>query len=103
MYHQIRAAGGTWSGFQPLGGTVTTWRLPTGPGVRVDGAVKVGSGVYELSTQTVAGILVRGETDYVANGSCNVVNVCGETGCRGEDVTYVYPALVGFCRATNLT
>jgi acetyl/propionyl-CoA carboxylase alpha subunit len=31
-----------WSGFQPLGGAVTTWRLPAGPGVRVDGAVKVG-------------------------------------------------------------
>jgi acetyl/propionyl-CoA carboxylase alpha subunit len=31
-----------WNGFGPLGGTVTTCRLPAGPGVRVDGAVKVG-------------------------------------------------------------
>jgi V8-like Glu-specific endopeptidase len=56
-----------------------------------------GSGVYEMSGYTVAGILVRGETDYRANGSCNVVNVCTETGCRGEDVTYVRPAVEGYC------
>jgi acetyl/propionyl-CoA carboxylase alpha subunit len=31
-----------WNGFHPLGGTVTTWRLPSGPGVRVDAAVKPG-------------------------------------------------------------
>jgi len=60
-----------------------------------------GSGVYETSGYTVAGILVRGDTDYVDNGGCNVVHTCSETGCRGEDVTYVYPALDGFCRATN--
>ncbi|QRN99011.1 trypsin-like peptidase domain-containing protein [Archangium violaceum] len=56
-----------------------------------------GSGVYETSTYTVAGILVRGETDYVYNGSCSEVNVCGETACRGEDITYVYPALRHLC------
>jgi len=60
-----------------------------------------GSGVYETSGYTVAGILVRGETDYVNSGSCRVVNVCSETGCRGEDITYVYPALRAFCTATN--
>jgi V8-like Glu-specific endopeptidase len=60
-----------------------------------------GSGVYETSTYTVAGILVRGETDYAANGTCKVVNVCGETACRGEDITYVYPALRAFCTAVN--
>jgi hypothetical protein len=60
-----------------------------------------GSGVYELSTQTVAGILVRGETDYVPNGGCNVVNVCSETGCRGEDITYVRPALDAFCAVST--
>jgi V8-like Glu-specific endopeptidase len=59
-----------------------------------------GSGVYETNGYSVAGILVRGDTDYVANGGCNVVNVCSETGCRGEDSTYVYPAIDGFCRAT---
>ncbi|HVG57576.1 MAG TPA: serine protease, partial [Hyalangium sp.] len=56
-----------------------------------------GSGVYENSGYTVAGILVRGETDYVSNGSCRVVNVCTETGCRGEDITYVYPAITAYC------
>jgi len=56
-----------------------------------------GSGVYENSGYTVAGILVRGETDYVTSGSCKVVNVCSETGCRGEDITYVRPAINAYC------
>ncbi|NPC85575.1 trypsin-like peptidase domain-containing protein, partial [Pyxidicoccus fallax] len=55
-----------------------------------------GSGVYEMSGYTVAGILVRGETDYVSNGSCSIVNVCTEAGCRGEDITYVRPALEAY-------
>jgi len=44
-----------------------------------------GSGVYENSGNTLAGILVRGAKDYVLNstGSCQVVNVCAETGCGG--------------------
>ena len=57
-----------------------------------------GSGVYEMGNYTVAGILVRGETDYVMNGSCRVVNVCSETSCRGEDITYVYPAITAYCQ-----
>lgn len=56
-----------------------------------------GSGVYETASYTVAGILVRGETDYVAQGSCNIVNTCTEAGCRGEDITYTHPALDAFC------
>jgi V8-like Glu-specific endopeptidase len=60
-----------------------------------------GSGVYETNGYTVAGILARGDTDYVDNGGCNVVHTCGETECRGEDITYVYQAIDGFCRATN--
>jgi hypothetical protein len=60
-----------------------------------------GSGVYETSSYSVAGILVRGDTDYVPNGDCNVVNVCPQTGCRGEDSTYVYPAIDAFCRTTS--
>lgn len=56
-----------------------------------------GSGVYEMTDHTVAGILVRGETDYVSNGSCNIVNTCTETGCRGEDITYVRPAVEAYC------
>jgi hypothetical protein len=60
-----------------------------------------GSGVYELGGYTQVGILVRGDTDYVPNGDCNVVNVCPQTGCRGEDATYVYPAIDAFCRVTD--
>ena len=56
-----------------------------------------GSGVYETSGYTVAGILVRGETDYVSSGSCRVVNTCTETGCSGEDITYVRPAVDAYC------
>jgi acetyl/propionyl-CoA carboxylase alpha subunit len=31
-----------WNDFRPLGGAVATWRPPSGPGVRLDGAVKEG-------------------------------------------------------------
>ena len=40
-----------------------------------------GSGVFDLSTLQQVGILVRGETDYVASGSCNIVNHCPSDGC----------------------
>lgn len=59
-----------------------------------------GSGVYLTSTGEVAGILVRGETDYVYYGApdyCYRVKVCPETGCRGEDSTYVFRALNAVC------
>lgn len=59
-----------------------------------------GSGVYELEGYTVAGILVQGDTDYVANGSCNVVNVCRETGCSGETVVSSQVAIAALCRAS---
>jgi V8-like Glu-specific endopeptidase len=62
-----------------------------------------GSGVYEMGGYTVAGILVRGETDYRSNGSCSVVNVCTETGCRGEDITYVRPAVEAYCAVATST
>jgi V8-like Glu-specific endopeptidase len=62
-----------------------------------------GSGVYEMANHTVAGILVRGENDYVANGGCTVVNVCTETGCRGEDITYVRPAIEAYCAVATST
>jgi V8-like Glu-specific endopeptidase len=62
-----------------------------------------GSGVYENGGYTVAGILVRGDTDYVSNGSCYIVNVCSETGCGGEDITYVRPAIDAFCAASTST
>lgn len=60
-----------------------------------------GSGVYETDQYTVAGILVRGENDYVARGDCYVVNTCPENGCRGEDSTYVARAITDLCRVSN--
>ena len=56
-----------------------------------------GSGVYENNNVTVAGILVRGVTDYVSQGGCNVVNQCTDTGCGGESITYVRPAIDAYC------
>lgn len=46
-----------------------------------------GSPVFNASTRIVEGILVRGENDFVSNGTCYVSLVCPTTGCRGEDVT----------------
>lgn len=46
-----------------------------------------GSAVIQSDTGLVAGILVRGEQDFVQQGSCNVSKICSETECRGEDVT----------------
>ncbi|MEO5741242.1 MAG: serine protease [Vicinamibacterales bacterium] len=46
-----------------------------------------GSPVFNATNQKVEGILVRGENDFVTNGSCYVSLVCPTTGCRGEDVT----------------
>lgn len=50
-----------------------------------------GSAVFNVETEEVEGILVRGETDYVYNSQlgCQVSNVCPSEGCRGEDVTYI--------------
>jgi V8-like Glu-specific endopeptidase len=50
-----------------------------------------GSAVLNTTTFEVEGILVRGDTDYVFDSQkgCQVSNKCSETGCRGEDVTYI--------------
>ncbi len=59
-----------------------------------------GSGVYLQETGELAGILVRGETDYLYYGApsyCYRVNVCSETGCGGEDVTYAHRAIQPLC------
>ncbi len=62
-----------------------------------------GSGVYEMNGYTVAGILVRGETDYVLDtgASCNKVNVCAETACSGESISYVRPAITTYCQGST--
>lgn len=59
-----------------------------------------GSGVFNENTNEMLGILVRGERDFVYDGSrgCNISKVCTENGCRGEDVTnvlYIRNALSG--------
>jgi S1-C subfamily serine protease len=46
-----------------------------------------GSPVFNATSMSVEGILVRGENDFVSNGTCYVSMVCPTTGCRGEDVT----------------
>lgn len=51
-----------------------------------------GSPVF-ASDGTVEGILVRGEADYISNGSCNVSKICPSTGCRGEDCTRIVELL----------
>jgi hypothetical protein len=46
-----------------------------------------GSAVFNEGTNEVAGILVRGEQDFIRRGSCNVSYQCKDELCRGEDVT----------------
>ena len=48
-----------------------------------------GSGVFNLSTGLIEGVLVRGEQDFVSRGSCTTSKVCAEGTCRGEDVTRI--------------
>jgi V8-like Glu-specific endopeptidase len=50
-----------------------------------------GSAVFNVKTGEVEGILVRGENDYVYDSKlgCQVSNKCPDSGCRGEDVTYI--------------
>lgn len=48
-----------------------------------------GSAVFNASTGEIEGILVRGETDFVRQGSCNISYRCASDACRGEDVTRI--------------
>lgn len=48
-----------------------------------------GSAVFNAQTLEIEGILVRGETDFVARGSCMVSYRCADDACRGEDVTRI--------------
>jgi S1-C subfamily serine protease len=56
-----------------------------------------GSGVYETTSYSVVGIIVRGDLDYINRGGCNSVYVCSESGCRGEEITYVGNAIDALC------
>lgn len=102
----------------PLGGSVTVVGFGSGIPAKIDtGGVVLenraseldyflastdtfgghsGSGVFDEAGALV-GILVRGETDYVQRGSCNVVNVIGSGG--GEGVTYAARARDALCQA----
>lgn len=48
-----------------------------------------GSPVFNASSLEVEGILVRGETDYINENGCTVVNTCEDDGCDGEDSTHI--------------
>ena len=49
-----------------------------------------GSPVFNAKTGVVEGILVRGDDDFVKSPEgCQVSKRCSETGCRGEDVSYI--------------
>jgi hypothetical protein len=48
-----------------------------------------GSAVLNADTLVVEGILIRGDTDFVADGACTRSNQCPNDGCRGEDVTRI--------------
>ncbi len=48
-----------------------------------------GSPVFNLGTNLIEGILVRGETDFVYEGDCRVSYRVEDEGGRGEDVTKI--------------
>jgi acetyl/propionyl-CoA carboxylase alpha subunit len=50
-----------WNDFHPLGGTVTTWHTPSGPGVRIDGAVKEGLELTPEYDPLLAKLMVHAE------------------------------------------
>ena len=50
-----------WNDFHPLGGTVTTWHTPSGPGVRIDGAVKEGLELTPDYDPLLAKLMVHAE------------------------------------------
>jgi uncharacterized protein (TIGR03382 family) len=56
-----------------------------------------GSGIFDAISKQLVGVHVRGASDYVADGSCNRVNPCPATGCRGEDATYAFRAIAALC------
>jgi S1-C subfamily serine protease len=48
-----------------------------------------GSAVFNSKTGDVEGILVRGETDFIFNGTCRRSKICDQDSCRGEDITRI--------------
>jgi V8-like Glu-specific endopeptidase len=60
-----------------------------------------GSGVFDAQSRELIGLLVRGATDYVAMGACQIVNRCpmtpGGASCGGESANYLQPVFEDFC------
>ncbi len=54
-----------------------------------------GSPVFNVRTNRIEGVLVRGESDFVSQGSCGVSKVCPDDDktCKGESMTRVKFAL----------
>lgn len=48
-----------------------------------------GAPVFNSATHEVEGVVSRGETDFVMQGSCRVSLVCPDTGCAGEWCTRI--------------
>ena len=47
-----------------------------------------GSPIFELETNEVVGILVRGDVDYINSpNGCRITKLCPQNGCLGEDFT----------------
>lgn len=60
-----------------------------------------GSGVYDADTGDLIGVLTSGDTDYVREGRCYVVNQCSENGCGGEQVFRASIAIGALCNAAT--
>jgi hypothetical protein len=56
-----------------------------------------GSGVFDADSKDLVGILVRGDSDFVVDGSCYRWHRCDDAGCRGEDVMYAHYAIDDAC------
>ena len=62
-----------------------------------------GSGVFDPTSRDLVGILVRGATDYVMRGTCQVANRCAlmpdpaNMACAGESVNYPHHAITELC------
>jgi MYXO-CTERM domain-containing protein len=64
-------------------------------------AGNTGAGVFDRRNRQLAGILVRGDADYVedADAGCLRPNRCPNGGCVGEDSTYAFRAVDALCDA----
>lgn len=100
------------SGALQVGDGITVMGYPSGIPLKIAGGANVrrletgyfvanldtyggnsGSAVFNSTSGEVEGILVRGETDFVSQGSCRVSKRCTNTDCRGEDVTLISETL----------